>query len=125
MAPKRSRESDDGSNEEPIAKRQPKILDGTYYKLNEDEPESDTAQCVVCTSFIKGGYSSTGNFYKNFRRRHPLKLNELRNYCNVISNPVSQNGQLAPPPVCTLDPEIVSIDIESIHIRLMFYIDLK
>lgn len=123
MGSKRSRESDNSSNDEPKAKRQPKMLDGTYFKLIEnDEPNNQTehikAQCMFCKdkpNIIKGSYTSTGNFHKHFSRKHPEILNQLKNYCSssyqnqmVSSSKQNRNDDDQLTQLISLDPNKVS-----------------
>lgn len=107
MASKRIREGQD--DDEPPRKKGPKMFDGTYYILKENDDVNETnstknansaiAKCVLCTvkpTFIKGNFSSTGNFYKHFKHVHADRLEELRAHCDSKTKPalVKKNEKL-------------------------------
>lgn len=139
------RKADDSSHHEQSAKRQRKIFDGTFYMLKDDAVDNDdnsntdliVAQCMICTkeTFIRGNNSSTGNFYKHFRKLHNDKVDELKNHCDSKTKPASrgvkknENVQSILPFVNTLD----SIKVGAIHevvdshfiIEFMLYIYLN
>lgn len=113
------RSADDSSDCRQSAKRQRKMFDGKFYKLNDndDDINSAVAQCMLCTikpTFIRGSYSSTGNFYKHYKSVHTDKVDELKNHCDsktkTASTALKKNEKVQPilPFVNTLDSLKVS-----------------
>lgn len=48
-----------------------------------DIKENVEARCVTCTDVKKGNISSTGNFFKHYETKHPLKLKEMKVYTKI------------------------------------------
>lgn len=113
------RKADDDPQHGHSAKRERKMFDGKFYSLKVDDNSDDTnslaAQCMLCTNkttIIKGSLSSTGNFYKHFRKLHDKRVEELKNYCDSKTKPASHKNEKVQsilPFVNTIDPRKVSV----------------
>lgn len=95
------RKANDSPHHEQSAKRPRKMFDGKFYMFKNDDVDNDdnqnpdliVAQCMICTkeTFIRGSYSSTGNFYKHFRKVHKSSVEELKNHCDSKTKQASQS----------------------------------
>lgn len=113
------RNADDSPDHGQNAKRQRKMFDGKFYTLNDNDDENTAvAQCMLCTikpTFIRGSHSSTGNFYKHFKRVHTERVDELKDHGDSKTKPASQaikkneKVQSLLPFVNTLDTSKVSV----------------
>lgn len=85
--------SSNGDEYEPPQKRkQPKILDGNYFKVLQGVDNTNKniiALCTACNSEKRGSNSSTGNFLTHYRLKHKEIYTELVDYLN--SNRVYQH----------------------------------
>lgn len=55
------------------------MFDGKYFDVvSHDVNDNIKAKCVTCNEMKSGKTSSTGNFFKHYEKKHPLKLNELK-----------------------------------------------
>lgn len=102
----RSGISDGSSNgdeyEPPQKRKQPKILDGKYFKVVQDADNTNktiVAICTTCDSEKKGSNCSTGNFLTHYRLKHKEVYNELADYLNsqrvYKRHGEQQNGNIA------------------------------
>lgn len=78
--------SSNGDEYEPPQKRkQPKILDGNYFKVVQDANNTNKtiiAICTTCNSEKRGSNSSTGNFLTHYRLKRKEIYTELVDYLN-------------------------------------------
>lgn len=68
---------------EPLSKKQkkyPKILDGKYYKVQNDTDGNIEAICTICEEMRKGSIYSTGNFLSHYRNRHQSMIQDLKEH---------------------------------------------
>lgn len=77
---KRRMEENEESSQPKIRKTFPKILDGTYYRVESYDVKSVVAVCIICNSEKKGSRTSTGNFIGHFRSKHKDLVPELESY---------------------------------------------
>lgn len=64
-------------------KKNPKILDGTFYTIQSDIGGDIKAMCTECLVIKSGTCSTTGNFRSHYRRVHPEKFQELDQYTKI------------------------------------------
>lgn len=70
-------------------KNLPTILDWTFFYIESEEDSKIEAVCNECDEKKKGSTSSTGNFLAHYKKKHPTKLAELKEYLksgNVKAN---------------------------------------
>lgn len=64
-------------------KNKPKIFDGRYYKITQEENGSILAECALCKEKKRGSESSTGNFINHYKTKHKEELITLKAYLKV------------------------------------------
>lgn len=98
----------------------PKILDGTFYQVQNHNKatKSVTAKCMICKIAVKGVTNSTGNFYSHFYRKHAEQdIESLKNHCEEdekMKSATSNKIQTLLPFASTLDPKKVGHLFEEI-----------
>lgn len=80
-------EADEDERSSNVLKK-PRVLDDTYFKIDEWDMESSniSAKCTTCKKKVKGQLTSTGNFFKHIRSCHPDLLETVKNYCEAKMN---------------------------------------
>lgn len=75
-------DNSDSNTQNKKSRKIPKIFDGKYFEIdgNVDESGNVSAKCMTCNQPKSGSISSTGNFFKHYKKRHPLKLEEMKMY---------------------------------------------
>lgn len=69
------------ANSEPPAKKPkklPKILNGTFYRIESETHGNIQAICTTCGEVKKGSIFSTGNFLTHYKNKHNSKLKDLK-----------------------------------------------
>lgn len=86
------------NDEETYVKKKPKILDGKFFKIGDGDEKNENilVTCTSCKKAIKGQLTSTGNFYKHYRRVHKDIFIEMKEYCDTkISKGASAESSTA------------------------------
>lgn len=80
-------------------KRLPRILDGKYFTISNEDKDKDwfkdnkiEATCTICHELKKGNILSTGNFLSHYKLKHSDKLVEVKEYTKEtkFKNPPNQ-----------------------------------
>lgn len=76
------------------AKKKPKILDGTFYKIVTDDGGRIVAQCSECKELKKGTDTSTGNFKSHYKTKHKDRAKDMEHYLKEIDPSVKAKSNL-------------------------------
>lgn len=61
-------------------KTPPKILDGTFYTIEQIDNGKIVARCAECGEQKKGNIFSTGNFINHYKSKHEPRVKELEDF---------------------------------------------
>lgn len=68
------------------AKVIPRILDGTYFRIETNEDGRICARCTICDHQTKGQLTSTGNFLTHYKNRHGSLMETVKIYLKGNNN---------------------------------------
>lgn len=101
----RKRSNDDLGNDNNLAKKRkkdPKILDGTYFEgvFTGSESNNITAICKLCGALKKGSCLGMGNFLKHINDYHAEKSAEVYSYIKNLTTKDDNRPVLSQPKLC-------------------------